>query len=57
MGSGTTAVAAKALNRNFIGFETDPEYQTQSLERITETANKSDEDLPTFQQMLFDKND
>ena len=26
MGVGTTAVAAKTLNRNFIGFETNPKY-------------------------------
>jgi DNA modification methylase len=26
MGSGTTAVVAKKLNRNYIGFELNPEY-------------------------------
>ena len=34
MGSGTTAVAAKILNRSFIGFEANPEFQRQSLARI-----------------------
>jgi site-specific DNA-methyltransferase (adenine-specific) len=38
MGSGTTAVAAVRNNRNFIGFETEPEYvriANQRLEAIT----------------------
>lgn len=34
MGSGTTAVAAKTLKRNFIGFETHAEFYQKSLERI-----------------------
>lgn len=34
MGSGSTAVAAKLLNRHFIGFEIDKNYHTQSLERL-----------------------
>ena len=34
MGSGTTAVAAKRLNRNFIGFEISPDYYEKSLERL-----------------------
>lgn len=52
MGSGTTAAAAKILKRNFIGFEVNPEYHQESLERISE-AGSNTEDLPLFQQTLF----
>jgi len=38
LGSGTTAVACKQLNRNFIGFELSPEY--------CEIANKRLKALP-----------
>ena len=34
MGSGTTAVACKELNRNFIGFEINPDYHAASLQRL-----------------------
>ncbi|MGQ5176958.1 DNA-methyltransferase [Bacillus halotolerans] len=34
MGSGTTAVAALQLNRNFIGFETEPEYVQIANQRL-----------------------
>lgn len=34
MGSGTTAVACINTGRQFIGFETDPEYYEVALERI-----------------------
>lgn len=34
MGSGTTGVACKRLNRNFIGIEKDPEYFKIAQERI-----------------------
>lgn len=43
MGSGTTAVAAKKLNRNFIGFEIQEKYIT-----ISENRLKQVEILPTF---------
>jgi site-specific DNA-methyltransferase (adenine-specific) len=36
MGSGTTAVAARSLKRNFIGFESNLEIHKQALERIKE---------------------
>jgi site-specific DNA-methyltransferase (adenine-specific) len=39
MGSGTTAVASARLNRNFIGFEREPEYieiANQRLEAVTD---------------------
>lgn len=34
MGSGTTAIACKRLNRSFIGFEIDKEYYDISLKRL-----------------------
>lgn len=34
MGSGTTAVAAKMLKRNFIGFELDPTFHAIACERV-----------------------
>lgn len=43
MDSGTTAVAAKKLNRNFIGFEIQEKYIT-----ISENRLKQVEILPTF---------
>lgn len=33
-GSGTTAIAAAALNRNFIGCERDPDYHRKAIERM-----------------------
>ena len=35
IGSGTTAIACKMLNRNFIGFEIDPEYVTIANARLS----------------------
>jgi site-specific DNA-methyltransferase (adenine-specific) len=34
-GSGSTAVAAAALNRRYIGIELDPQYATVARERLT----------------------
>ena len=42
MGSGTTAVAAKTLNRQFIGFETNSEFHAKSLERVELNAKFDD---------------
>lgn len=36
MGSGTTAVACKQLNRNFIGFEINPEYVKIANKRLAQ---------------------
>ena len=55
LGSGTTAVMAKKLQRNFIGFEQDKEYiklakkrikNTQQLEDHVVKIEKSRKDLP-----------
>ena len=55
LGSGTTAVMAKKLQRNFIGFEQDPDYiklakkrlkNTESLSNEVVTMTKSRKDLP-----------
>jgi len=42
MGSGTTAVAAKRLNRNFIGFELSKEYCDIANNRINGVKKKVD---------------
>lgn len=44
MGSGTTGVACKKLNRNFIGIELDPKYFEMAKERI----EKSTFPIPLF---------
>ena len=36
LGEGTTAVACKRLNRNFLGFEIDKDYFTQACRKIAE---------------------
>ena len=38
MGSGTTAIAAMNTNRNFIGFELDPDYFKIATDRIQKAA-------------------
>jgi DNA modification methylase len=34
MGSGTTAIACKQLNRHYIGFELNPEYYQIAIDRL-----------------------
>ena len=41
MGSGTTGVVCKELNRNFIGIEIDENYYKIAKERIEETKINS----------------
>lgn len=36
MGSGTTGIVARKLNRNFVGIESNPEYQQMATRRICE---------------------
>jgi len=45
MGSGTTALACKELNRRYIGFEKDPEYCKIISKRLSQQTDKSSEDL------------
>ena len=40
MGSGTTGVACKKLNRKFIGIELNEEYFDLSKQRILEKSSK-----------------
>ena len=48
MGSGTTAVCARDLNRNYLGFEIDKDYHTISLQRLQDhvTVNKVAHKIP-----------
>jgi site-specific DNA-methyltransferase (adenine-specific) len=56
MGSGTTAVAAKQLQRHFIGFEAAPEFHIAALERLDrETGSQYSSKPSRFQPMLFEK--
>lgn len=41
MGTGTTAIAAKRLGRNFIGFELDPNYVTTSINKLKYEKSQS----------------
>lgn len=53
MGSGTTAIACKNLNRNFLGFEQNPKWHKVALDRLKGLAlcqNTKDFE----QQTLFD---
>ena len=56
MGSGTTAVAARRLNRHFIGFEIAPEFHRAALQRLDSECGTGDaKDAQAIQQMLFEK--
>ena len=45
IGSGTTAVACKRLNRLFLGFETNEEYYNVSLKRLMNVPCRLEEFL------------
>ena len=54
MGSGTTAVACKELNRNFIGFEINPEYYQIAVDRINGISQIDRRIKQTGQTDIFD---
>lgn len=54
MGSGTTAVAAKLLNRSYIGFESSKDHHRNACERLNKLAkNGNKEPKPSSQEVLF----
>ncbi|MEW6026712.1 MAG: site-specific DNA-methyltransferase, partial [Planctomycetota bacterium] len=53
MGSGTTGVVAKKLNRNFVGVEIDNGYFEMAKDRIDKTG--AENILPGFDRKLDDK--
>ncbi|MFZ1237730.1 MAG: site-specific DNA-methyltransferase [Anaerolineae bacterium] len=54
MGSGTTAVAAVKLKRNYIGFEIEPRFCRMALERLgLERETYAAERAGSFQPLLF----
>jgi len=53
MGSGTTAVVAKGLKRNFIGIDLSPEYCKMARERLKRNEKRSEVLALTAQQTLF----
>jgi len=59
MGSGTVAVAAKELKRNFLGFELDKDYYKMCCDRINGIDKNGQTDLfaTDFEQLdLFNEN-
>lgn len=58
MGSGTTALAALNLKRNYIGFEVNSKFHEQAVERIESrgTVDKERESSSVSQHRLFEKN-
>lgn len=54
MGGGTTAVAAKNLNRQFIGFEINKDYYDKSVKRLAGIRSIPQSHLGDKQIMLFD---
>ncbi len=53
MGSGTTAIAAKNICRQFIGFEANPEFHAKSLERLRAITKDKAKERPLFQRALL----
>ncbi len=52
MGSGTTAVAAKALKKDYIGIEISPQYCEMARERLLKSTVRSNV-VPGMQKLLF----
>lgn len=53
MGSGTTAVACKELNRHYIGFEINPEYHKIAIDRLNGITKEDREKRERGQMSLF----
>lgn len=53
MGSGTTAIAARGLGRQFIGFEANEEFYQAAINRLEATMLDEVANLPLFQKSLF----
>ena len=49
MGTGTTAVVAKKLGRNYFGFEKEKKYYKAAIERVRNTKKIKDDFLDTLQ--------
>ncbi len=54
IGSGSTAIAARNLNRNYIGFEINPGYAQIANERLGQKDTSKHNSVPTSQQTRFD---
>jgi modification methylase len=58
MGSGTTALAAKNLGRNFIGIDISPEYCEMAQNRLDDPASvhiSKNKKTKALQASLFDR--
>ena len=55
IGSGTTAVACKELNRNFIGFELDKKYYEIACNRLKGLTQQDVKLQKEGQMTLFDE--
>ncbi|MBP3713378.1 MAG: site-specific DNA-methyltransferase [Bacilli bacterium] len=53
LGSGTTAVAAKRLNRNYIGFEINPKYYQIAKDRLNDVSQIDRKNIDEGQLKLF----
>ena len=53
LGSGTTCVAAKQLNRQYLGFELNPVFFEIAKDRLSNISQKHKEDLKIYSQDLF----
>ena len=54
LGSGTTAVAAKELNRKFLGFEIDKKYYEIACDRLKGITQQDKKISESGQMSLFD---
>jgi len=55
LGSGTTALAAKKLGREYLGFEISEEYLRQSRQRLDNDAVMTPPPKKTYKQRVFNK--